>query len=415
MCLSRIEEVKAVRAKTQIRKILVVALVILANTFPYTSIKTEAKMPGIVKLWERNMDLDATYIRPIIMDSSILLYRDLGPYCCPYLHLFYSLNVDNGNENWRYPTNLKNTIYDIATFENDVYIQKGDEIYYTDVSEYMGYEYPYANLKQYKENPDDQYNGIEISYNKLWVGIGKNIFTFDVTAATQTLLQKYGVDGSHSLRFSDENDKYALCLGEKDKRNDSVFMIDKITGKTMWEFALSWDVNNSINNAFFMEDNIVLSYRNSEGSGIVFAGLQNGEYKVIWEKKLALAWAKMENKEQIKEGKIFIPYIQRDSEKDDKSYHAKLMCLKASNGEVLQDIDVKESQDMDFIAFEKNPVVYEAYKDASYITAYDIKDGSKVWSYQVPNQIGGVSYRNGVICFQNNDSVFCYYLMEYEQ
>ncbi|HPV87160.1 MAG TPA: hypothetical protein PLC49_06195, partial [Caldisericia bacterium] len=319
------------------------------------------------------------------------------------------------NENWRYPTNLNDTIYDIATFENDVYIQKGDEIYYTDVSEYMGYEYPYANLKQYKESPDDQYNGIEISYNKLWVGIGKNIFTFDVTAATQTLIQKYSVDGLHSLRFSDENDKYALCLGEKDKRNDSVFMIDKITGKTMWEFALSWDVNNSINNAFFMEDNIVLSYRNSEGSGIVFAGLQNGEYKVIWEKKLALAWAKMENKEQIKEGKIFIPYIQRDSEEDDKSYHAKLMCLKASNGEVLQDIDVKESQDMDFIAFEKNPVVYEAYKDASYITAYDIKDGSKVWSYQVPNQIGGVSYRNGVICFQNNDTVSCYYLMEYGQ
>lgn len=402
--------------KTQIKKILIVALVILANIFPYTSIKTEAKMPGVVKLWERNMDLDSTYIRPIIMDSSILLYRDLGSYCCPYLHLLYSLNVDNGNENWQYPTNFKKTIFDIATFENDVYTLEGDKVYYTDVSEFDGREYPYADLKQYKESPDDQYNGIEISYNKLWIGIGKNIFTFDVTAATQTLLQKYSVDGSHSLRFSDENDKYVLCLGEKDKRNDSVFMIDKTTGKTMWEFALSWDINNSIGNAFFMEDNIVLSYQNSEGGGIVFAGLQNGEYKVIWEKKLTSTWApQMESKEQIKEGKIFIPYIQRDSEKNDKDYHAKLMCLKASDGEVLQDIDVKESQYMDFIAFEKNPIVHEAYKDASYITAYDIKDGSKVWSYQVPNQIGGVSYRNGVICFQNNDTVSCYYLMEYGQ
>jgi len=149
--------------KTQIKKILIVVLVILANIFPYTSIKTEAKMPSIVRLWERNMDLDSTYIRPIIMDSSILLYRDLGSYCCPYLHLLYSLNIDNGNENWQYPTNLKNTIYDITTFENDVYMQKGDKIYYTDVSEFDGREYTYANLKQYKESPDDQYNGIEIS------------------------------------------------------------------------------------------------------------------------------------------------------------------------------------------------------------------------------------------------------------
>ncbi len=35
--------------KTQIKKILIVALVILANIFPYTSIKTEAKMPSIVE------------------------------------------------------------------------------------------------------------------------------------------------------------------------------------------------------------------------------------------------------------------------------------------------------------------------------------------------------------------------------
>ena len=397
------------RTKTQIRKIIVVVLVILANIFPYTSIKTEAKMPGIVKLWERNMDLDSTYIRPIIMDSSILLYRDLGSYCCPYLHLLYSLNIDNGNENWQYPTNLKNTIYDITTFENDVYMQKGDKIYYTDVSEFDGREYTYANLKQYKESPDDQYNGIEISYNKLWIGIGKNIFTFDVTAATQTLIQKYSVDGSHSLRFSDENDKYVLCLGEKDKRNDSVFMIDKTTGKTMWEFALSWDINNSINNAFFMGDNIVLSYQNSKGSHLVCAENQGGNVKMIWEKDLR--YIPITNGVQYKGNVVFVVY-RNGFEKAD---NYRIMCLKASNGEVLQDIDVKESQYMDFIAFEKNPIVYEAYKDASYITAYDIKDGSKVWSYQVPNQIGGVSYRNGVICFQNNDTVSCYYLMEYGQ
>lgn len=397
------------KAKTQIRKILVVVLVILASIFPYASVKTEAKMPGIVKLWERNMDLDATYIRPIIMDSSILLYRDLGPYCCPYLHLLYSLNVDNGNDNWQYPANLKNTIYDITTFENDVYIQKGDKIYYTDVSEYMGYEYPYADLKQYKESPDDQYNGIEISYNKLWIGIGKNIFTFDVTAALQTLIQKYSVDGSHSLRFSDENDKYVLCLGEKDEGNDSVFMIDKITGKTMWEFVLPRRMNNSINSAFFMEDNIVLSYKNSKGSHLVCAENQSGNVKVIWEKELR--YIPITNGVQYKESIIFVVY-RNGFEKAD---NYRIMCLKASNGEVLQDIDVKESQYMDFIAFEKNPIVYEAYKDASYITAYDIKDGSKVWSYQVPNQIGGVSYRNGVICFQNNDTVSCYYLMEYGQ
>ncbi len=392
--------------KMRRNKLLIALLLTILVTQTFCFDTMALGLPKLVKLWEKEAELQASTVKPMITDQYLLYFRELGHGVLPLLELLYCDQAETGLTEWSFPIVWKlshsSSLAGLTAYKDKLYIAEFITNYtfawlvcykIPNLNSYILPSFWFKDLHKYLVEGYDYISYPLVTENEVFLGVGSYLLSFN--SNTGALLKEQKIDGA-KLIAPYYTDKNRIVCKVQYKNLTKIFCLDTDM-KTLWE------LEPIVDNPSFIANGEDLFYWGLSQSTARYhmASVNLIDGKPNWSKDYQYV-----AEPKYYQGKLFF-----ESYDPDKKVSI-IVSINSSNGEKLWERGgVDDDMMMVDVADGSLYATCRAGKRDS-ICKLKMETGEDEWCANVEDTgyYRKIAYKDGRFYYQNDEKIYCYIL-----